>query len=49
MEKRILDKVGSVKQVMATETGIIPSVSIVDAKDYLSEVLREMANDPENI
>ena len=49
VEKRILDKVGSVKQVMATETGIIPSVSIVDAKDYLSEVLREMANDPENI
>ena len=49
VEKRIIDKIGSVKQVMATETGITPSVSIVDAKDYLSEVLRELADDPENM
>ena len=45
VEKRILDKVGSVKQVMATETGITPSVSICDVKDYLVEVLNEIQSD----
>lgn len=47
VEKRILDKVGSVKQVMATETGITPSVSTGDAKDYLAEVLSELGKEQE--
>jgi hypothetical protein len=45
VEKGILEKVGSVKGVMTTETGISPSVSISDAKDYLVEVLNEIQND----
>jgi hypothetical protein len=45
VEKGILEKVGSVKGVMTTETGISPSVSISDAKDYLVEVLNEFQSD----
>jgi hypothetical protein len=42
VEKRTLDKVGSVKQLMASETGITPSLSIGHAKAYLDEVLGEI-------
>ena len=45
VEKTILEKVGSVREVMTTETGIPPSVSIGDVKDYLTEVLDELHKD----
>jgi hypothetical protein len=45
VEKTILEKVGSVGEVMATETGIPPSVSIDDVKDYLTDVLDELQKD----
>ena len=38
VEKTVLDKVGSVKQAMTVEYGIAPSVSLVDAKNYLTTV-----------
>ena len=47
VEKTILEKVGSVREVMTTETGIPPSVSIGDVKDYLTEVLDELHKDRE--
>ena len=48
VERGILEKVGSVKGVMTTETGIAPSVSISDAKDYLVQVLNEIQGDGKN-
>lgn len=42
VEKSVLEKVGSVKQAMTTESGIPPSVSISDAKDYLTAVLDQL-------
>jgi hypothetical protein len=47
VEKTILNKVESVRQVMTKETGITPSVSLNDARDYLIEVLDEMRKDQE--
>ncbi len=41
-EKTILDKVTGIKQGMTTETGITPSISINDAKNYLRDVLDEL-------
>jgi hypothetical protein len=47
VEKTILNKVESVRQAMTKETGITPSVSLNDARDYLVEVLDEMRKDQE--
>jgi len=45
VEKTVLEKVGAVKQLMTKETGIAPSVSISDAKDYLTAVLDQLKKD----
>ena len=42
VERSVVEKVASVKGVMTTETGIAPSVSVSDAKDYLIQVLNEI-------
>lgn len=42
LEKSILDKVDSMREIMTKETGITPSVSPDDVKDYLIEVLDEI-------
>lgn len=42
VEKSVLEKVHRVKESMTTESGIAPSVSISDAKDYLTTVLEEL-------
>jgi hypothetical protein len=47
VEKTILDKVDGVRQLMTQETGITPSVSLNDAKDYLMKVLDEIKKDEE--
>jgi hypothetical protein len=45
VEKKVIDKVDSVRRLMTKETGITPSVSLNDAKDYLSEILDEIKKD----
>jgi hypothetical protein len=47
VENTILNKVQSVKKAMTTETGITPSLTIDDAKGYLSKVLVEMTKQGE--
>ena len=47
VENDILSKVDSVTAVMTRETGITPSVSEADIKDYLMEVLSEVKNEQE--
>jgi hypothetical protein len=47
VEKTILNKVDDVRQLMTQETGITPSVSLNEAKDYLIEVLDEIKKDRE--
>ena len=42
VEKRIIDQVEGFKISMTTDTGVAPSISIDEAKDYLKEVLSEM-------
>ena len=42
IEKKIIDQVEGVKLSMTTDSGIAPSISIEEAKDYLGEVLKEM-------
>jgi len=42
VEKSVLDKVETVKKVMTAESGIVPSVSISDAKSYLTAVLDQL-------
>lgn len=42
IEKKIIDQVEGVKLSMTTDSGIAPSISIEEAKDYLSEILKEM-------
>jgi hypothetical protein len=42
VEKRIIDQVEGVKLSMTADTGVAPSISIEEARDYLSEVLKEM-------
>ena len=42
VEKSVLDKVENVKKVMTAESGIMPSVSITDAKNYLTAVLDQL-------
>jgi hypothetical protein len=42
VEKSVLDKVHSVKETMTTESGIAPSISVSDAKDYLTTVLEQL-------
>jgi hypothetical protein len=45
VEKRIIDQVEGVKQSMITDTGVAPSISIDEARDYLNEVLNEIKKD----
>lgn len=45
IEKRIVDQVEAVKDSMITDTGVAPSISIEEAKDYLQEVLNEVKKD----
>ena len=47
LENTILNKVRRVKKLMTTETGVTPSLSIDDAKGYLSQVLDEMTKEEE--
>lgn len=47
VENDILSKVDSVRGLMTRETGITPSVSEADLKDYLMEVLNEVKNEQE--
>jgi hypothetical protein len=42
IEKRIVDQVEAVKDSMTTDTGVAPSISIEEARDYLQEVLNEV-------
>ena len=42
IEKRIVDQVEAVKGSMNTDTGVAPSISIDEARDYLKEVLNEV-------
>lgn len=42
LEKSVLDKVHSVKESMTAESGVAPSVSIIDAKSYLATVLEQL-------
>jgi hypothetical protein len=49
VENKILDKVDSVRAVMSRETGISPSISLDNAKDYLMKVLDEVKNEQEKM
>lgn len=42
LEKSVLDKVHSVKESMTAESGVAPSVSIGEAKHYLTAVLEQI-------
>ena len=45
LEKKIIDQVEGVKLSMVKDTGVAPSISIEEARDYLNEVLNEMNKD----
>ena len=42
VEKKILNKIDSMRRLMTKETGVTPSLSLDDAKDYLIEILDEI-------
>jgi hypothetical protein len=48
VENRIIEQVKGVKDSMTTDTGIAPSISIEEAKDYLKEVLSEIKREQGN-
>ena len=48
VEKRIIDQVEGVKLSMTADTGVAPSISIEEARDYLSEVLKEIKRKEED-
>jgi hypothetical protein len=47
VEKSIISKIADVREVMTKETGISPSISVSDAKDYLVKVLEELKKVPD--
>ena len=48
VENRIIEQIKGVKDSMTTDTGIAPSISIEEAKDYLKEVLTEIKREQRN-
>lgn len=48
VENRIMEQIKGVKYSMTTDTGIAPSISVEEAKDYLKEVLTEIKREQGN-
>ena len=49
MEKKILNKIDSMRRLMTKETGVTPSLSLDDAKDYLIEILDEIKKESKKV